>query len=598
MRGVFICDFFQAIILGFWAGYTGLAMLAMEKLEFEKGGYTSYTYKARHSHALPDISTNHAVSPADAGHMNAMNLESSTLTWRDVSYTVTAKGKDITLLDGVNGYVKPGQLTALMGSSGAGKTTLLDALARRKTLGKLEGDIRVDGEPQTEGFKRISGYVEQMDVHNPESTVREALLFSARLRQPADVPEEQKRKDVERIIKLLELEDVADALIGTPAKGVGLSLEQRKRVTIGVELVARPRILFLDEPTSGLDAQASTTIVRVLRNLAQNGQAVLCTIHQPSANLFQSFDRLLLLVRGGKVVYFGDIGEDSRLLIDYFERQGADQCPPSANPAEFILDAIGAGTTTTVRSKRDWPKLWKESPEAKQTSQDLDELVEQSAPHDQDSKRQLKASREYAQPHWGQLKFVFARMIRSYWRLPEYNLGRVTFQIIVALIQGLTFFQLPNTARGIQNRVFVIYQTAVLGILIVNMVQPQFVTQRVWFQRETASGFYGWRPFAFSITTAEIPFAIVTASVFMPIFYYLTGLNREPSRAFFFWLIYVVFNLFVVSFGQMIAAIAPTVNWSRSYDQSLPFCDYGALLRCNDWISVNAKFLEILDVLD
>ncbi|KAJ3045021.1 hypothetical protein HDV00_012442 [Rhizophlyctis rosea] len=552
-----------AILIAFWAVYTLLAMFAMEKVEFEKGGYTTYAYKAKHSHTLPEIETTDSNGSTNEAQMDALELDSSTLTWKDVNYTVTAKGgKEVQLLEHVNGYVRPGQLTALMGSSGAGKTTLLDSLARRKTLGKLEGDVRVDGEVQGDGFKRISGYVEQMDVHNPESTVREALLFSARLRQPADIPEEQKRKDVERIIKLLELDDVADALIGTPAKGVGLSLEQRKRLTIGVELVARPRILFLDEPTSGLDAQASTTIVRVLRNLAEHGQAVLCTIHQPSANLFESFDRLLLLVRGGKVVYFGDLGDDSRTLIDYFERQGADKCPPSANPAEYILDAIGAGTTLTERAKKDWPKLWRESDEAKAVEREIDDLDNEESQnrHRDGGGTQMNETKEYAQSYYGQLRYVFARMIRSYWRLPEYNFGRVTFQIIIALIQGLTFFQLSNTSRDLQNRVFVIYQTAVLGILVVNMVQPQFITQRVWFQRETASGFYGWRPFAFSITTAEIPFAVVTATIFMPIFYYSAGLNPAPSRAFFFWLIYVIFNLFVVSFGQMIAAIAPTIG--------------------------------------
>ena len=148
--------FMQAIILAFFATYTTLAMIAMEKIEFKKGGYTSYAYKAKHGHAFPDITTNNnAVSPADPGQMDALNLESSTLAWRNVRYTVSAQETEVKPLDNVGEFVKPGQLTALMGSSGAGKTTLLHALARRKTLGKLEGDVRVDGEPQTDGFKRI-----------------------------------------------------------------------------------------------------------------------------------------------------------------------------------------------------------------------------------------------------------------------------------------------------------------------------------------------------------------------------------------------------------------------------------------------------------
>jgi ABC-type multidrug transport system ATPase subunit len=131
------------------------------------------------------------------------------------------------------------------------------------------------------------------------------------------------------------MEDMADAIIGDPESG--LAVEQRKRVTIGVELAAKPELLlFLDEPTSGLDSQSAFNIVRFLKKLAGAGQAILCTIHQPNAALFENFDRLLLLQRGGQTVYFGDIGKDACVLIDYLRRHGAD-CPPDANPAEYML---------------------------------------------------------------------------------------------------------------------------------------------------------------------------------------------------------------------------------------------------------------------
>jgi ABC-type multidrug transport system ATPase subunit len=131
------------------------------------------------------------------------------------------------------------------------------------------------------------------------------------------------------------MEDMADAIIGDPESG--LAVEQRKRVTIGVELAAKPELLlFLDEPTSGLDSQSAFNIVRFLKKLAGAGQAILCTIHQPNAALFENFDRLLLLQRGGQTVYFGDIGKDACVLIDYLRRHGA-ECPPDANPAEYML---------------------------------------------------------------------------------------------------------------------------------------------------------------------------------------------------------------------------------------------------------------------
>merc|ERR1711939_680068 len=118
--------------------------------------------------------------------------------------------------------------------------------------------------------------------------------------------------------------------------------EQRKLLTIGVELAAKPKLLlFLDEPTSGLDSQSSWSIVAFLRKLADSGQAILCTIHQPSAILFQEFDRLLFLMRGGKTIYFGDIGPNSHVLLDYFERNGAPKCDENDNPAEYMLDICG-----------------------------------------------------------------------------------------------------------------------------------------------------------------------------------------------------------------------------------------------------------------
>jgi len=198
----------------------------------------------------------------------------SVFTWKNLSYTVKTPAGDRTLLDDVQGWVKPGQLGALMGSSGAGKTTLLDVLAQRKTDGTIKGSILVDGRPLNVSFQRSAGYCEQLDVHEPLATVREALEFSAFLRQSRTTPREDKLKYVNTIIDLLEMHDIENTLIGTT--GAGLSVEQRKRLTIGVELVSKPSILiFLDEPTSGLDGQAAFNIVRFLRKLADVGQAVL-----------------------------------------------------------------------------------------------------------------------------------------------------------------------------------------------------------------------------------------------------------------------------------------------------------------------------------
>jgi ABC-type multidrug transport system ATPase subunit len=174
------------------------------------------------------------------------------------------------------------------------------------------------------------------------------------LRQPKTVSNEEKHKYVEEVIEMLNMQDFADAIVGTP--GEGLNVEQRKLLTIGVELAAKPALLiFLDEPTSGLDSQSSWSICAFLRKLADRGQAVLSTIHQPSAMLFQQFDRLLFLAKGGRTVYFGDIGQESRTLLDYFEANGARACGSSENVRPclsfFFLTYTNSSSPRSIFSK-------------------------------------------------------------------------------------------------------------------------------------------------------------------------------------------------------------------------------------------------------
>lgn len=177
------------------------------------------------------------------------------------------------------------------------------------TVGVVRGATRIDGAATDASFPHRVGYVQQQDLHLATATVREALEFSALLRQPASVPRADKLRRVDEVVDLLGMREFAGAVVGVP--GEGLNVEQRKRLTIGVELAARPELLvFLDEPTSGLDAQTSWAVCDLIERLTRSGQAVLCTIHQPSAMLFQRFDRLLLLSAGGRTAYFG--GEKRR----------------------------------------------------------------------------------------------------------------------------------------------------------------------------------------------------------------------------------------------------------------------------------------------
>jgi ATP-binding cassette, subfamily G (WHITE), member 2, PDR len=303
-----------------------------------------------------------------------------------------------------------------MGVSGAGKTTLLDVLASRTTMGVVSGEMLVDGRQRDSGFQRKTGYVQQQDLHLATSTVREALNFSALLRQPKATPRKEKLAYVGEVIKVLEMESYADAVVGVP--GEGLNVEQRKRLTIGVELAAKPALLlFLDEPTSGLDSQTAWSIVTLLRKLANNGQAILCTIHQPSAILFQEFDRLLFLAKGGKTLYFGDIGENSKTLSYYFEHSGARPCGTKENPAEWMLEVVGAapGSVTTI----DWPLVWKESPERLIIRKALAEMKEELSATTTVN-NDPTALEQFAAPFGEQLVTVTVRVFEQYWRTPSY----------------------------------------------------------------------------------------------------------------------------------------------------------------------------------
>lgn len=303
----------------------------------------------------------------------------------------------------------------MQGVSGAGKTTLLDVLASRVTMGVFSGQMLVNGHLRDSSFQRKTGYVTQQDLNLHTSTVREALQFSALLRQPARYSRQEKLDYVDEVIKLVDLEDCADAIVGHT--GEGLNVEQRKRLTIGVELAARPELLlFLDEPTSGLDSQTSWAICDLMEKLTRNGQAILCTIHQPSAALFQRFDRLLLLAKGGRTVYFGEVGQGSSTLIDYFTRNGAPQFKRGTNPAEYMLDIVGAASKQ--KSSIDWPTVWRASPEFQNVRQELESLSRQGQGKTTEADPATLA--EFAASFPVQLTQVTKRAFQQYWRTPSY----------------------------------------------------------------------------------------------------------------------------------------------------------------------------------
>ncbi|EDK44697.1 multidrug resistance protein CDR1 [Lodderomyces elongisporus NRRL YB-4239] len=484
-----------------------------------------------------------------------LSFDKDIFMWRNLTYQVKIKKEDRIILNRVDGWVKPGQITALIGATGAGKTTLLNCLSERLTTGVITDGIRmVNGHSLDSSFQRSIGYAQQQDLHLAASTVREALQFSAYLRQSSNISKREKDEYVDYVINLLEMNNYADAMVGVA--GEGLNVEQRKRLTIGVELVAKPKLLlFLDEPTSGLDSQTAWSICKLLRKLADHGQAILCTIHQPSAILMKEFDRLLFLQQGGQTVYFGNLGFNCSTLIDYFESQGADPCPPSANPAEWMLHVVGAAPGS--HAKQDYFEVWRNSKEYQAVQAELDKMQTELSklPRDGDPETRLK----YAALWWSQYLLVSKRVIVQNWRTPVYIWSKLFLVIAAALFNGFSFFKAGTSLQGLQNQMFSVFMSFIPFNTLIQQMLPYFAVHRdVYETRESPSRMFSWFAFIAGQITSELPFQVILGTLAYFCWYYPVGLyanaiatDSVAERGTLVWLYLVAFYVWCSTIGQM-----------------------------------------------
>jgi len=242
-----------------------------------------------------------------------------------------SKSETKQILYAASASMPAGTLTAIIGGSGSGKTTMLNTMAERMTSGRLTfgGSTAFNG---MQGVNSIrSAYVMQQDILLPTLTVRETLRYSADLRLPPPTTEEERMKVVEEVILELGLKECADTRIGNN-QHKGCSGGEKRRTSIGVQLLSNPSVLFLDEPTTGLDATSAFQLVRTLKGLAKKGRTIVTTIHQPRSEIWGMFDRLVILTRGSPV-YSGKAKD----CIPWFKSIGM-ELPPFVNPAEFLID--------------------------------------------------------------------------------------------------------------------------------------------------------------------------------------------------------------------------------------------------------------------
>ncbi|XP_068660074.1 pleiotropic drug resistance protein 2-like isoform X3 [Aristolochia californica] len=459
------------------------------------------------------------------------------------------------LLRDVSGAFRPGVLTALVGVSGAGKTTLMDVLAGRKTGGYIDGVVSISGYPKNQAtFARVSGYCEQTDIHSPHVTVYESLVYSAWLRLAPEVKEETRKMFVEEVMELVELTQLKNALVGLPAVS-GLSIEQRKRLTIAVELVANPSIIFMDEPTSGLDARAAAIVMRTVRNTVETGRTVVCTIHQPSIDIFEAFDELLLMKRGGQVIYAGSLGRQSHKLVEYFEAvTGVPKIKDGYNPATWMLEVTSPAVEAQLHL--DFAEVYHKS-SLYQRNQEL--ITELSTPAL--GSKDLCFSTKYSQSFWTQCRACFWKQHLSYWRNPPYNAIRFFLTIIIGVIFGTIFWnngQKIKKQQELLNLVGAIYSSVFfLGSSNANTVMPIVAVERTVFYRERAAGMYSSLAYAFAQVSIEVVYIAVQTLVYCPLLFFMINFTWQADK--FFWFLYFMFMCFVyfTMYGMMVVALTP-----------------------------------------
>ncbi|KAL4447582.1 hypothetical protein ABPG75_004801 [Micractinium tetrahymenae] len=498
-----------------------------------------------------------------------------TLTFKNVEYSVPLPpdadkeradvpsagphAGNLRLLKGIDGVFRPAILTALMGASGA--TTLMDVIANRKTSGLITGDIRVSGHPmEAKTFARISGYVEQTDIHIAQTTVAEALHFSAHLRLPTTVDQATREAFVEEIMALVELGRLRHAYVGVPGVS-GLSVEQRKRLTLAVELVANPSIVFMDEPTSGLDARAAGIVMDAVRATCDSGRVVVCTIHQPSIDIFEAFDELLLLKPGGATIFFGSMGDESGNLINYFQSiEGVPLCPERVNPANWMLEASSPGAEDALGV--DFAEIYRSS----QLAKEMGALIDQH--HEPKPGAAAAVMSELHVPGFReQLAANLRRNFVIYNRAPEYNITRAAITILVGFAFGTMFWRLGDnrtTVSGVLNIAGVLFSsTLFVGISNCLSIQHLIAAQRTVFYRERAAGMYRVLPFALAQLLVEVPFLIVQALVYSCIVYWMVWFARDAASFFwFFWDFLLTLSYFTV-LGIAAVNLTPSVPLSN-----------------------------------
>jgi ABC-type multidrug transport system ATPase subunit len=446
------------------------------------------------------------------------------------------------LLDGISGEAREGEILAVIGASGSGKSTLIDALANRISRGALKGAVTLNGEPLTGNIlKSISAYVMQDDLLFPMLTVTETLSFAAEFRLPRVLSPAKKRARVQALIDQLGLRAAANTIIGDEGHR-GVSGGERRRVSIGTDIIHDPILLFLDEPTSGLDSTSAFMVVKVLRRIAESGSIVITSIHQPSQRILGLLDRLILL-SGGRTVFSGP----PSALPSYFAEFGF-PVPDDENRAEFALDLIRefesspTGTKPLVDFHRAWQRTHAPSPSAHAAADQqmsLKEAISASISRGKlvsgsDVAGEAASMRTYANPFWVEMKVLTRRSAINTRRMPELFLIRLGAVVVTGAILATVFFRLDQSPKGAQERLgFFAFAMSTMFYTCADAL-PVFLQERYVFLRETAYGAYRRASYVLSNAIVSFPPLVVLSLSFALTTFFAVGLaGGLPGFAFY-----------------------------------------------------------------
>eukprot|EP00092_Neocalanus_flemingeri_P095212 GFUD01121127.1.p1 GENE.GFUD01121127.1~~GFUD01121127.1.p1 ORF type:complete len:639 (-),score=177.01 GFUD01121127.1:95-2011(-) len=460
------------------------------------------------------------------------------------------------ILKNVSGIARPGEVLAIMGASGAGKSTLLNTLLFRNIQGLQVTGARIANKSLVTptSLTAVSGYVQQDDLFIPSLTVREHLTFQARVRMDSDIPREQRMTRVQEVINELGLGKAADSLIGGE-KMKGISGGEKKRLSFASEFLTNPALLFCDEPTSGLDSFMAQSVMELLSNLAKTGKTIICTIHQPSSQLFSNFDKLLLLAEG-QTAYLGDAPKAK----DFFSSINH-PCPQDFNPADHFVQLL-AVVPGKEEECHDRIKTICHQFNESEMGIDLFSAVK-TEEAEITEKEQSKAEKvsPYKASFGEQFSALAWRQALAVIKNPMIVKVRIIQAFVIAIILGVIYQGQDNNQAGIQNA------NGALFVLITNMsfgsifgVCNAFCSELPVFLREHFNGMYRSDVYFLAKNLVELPLSIVEPMIVITILYWMVGLNPEADRFFIAAGIVLLVVQVVISLGYFMSCIAPNID--------------------------------------